>query len=177
LLALEQLIVIEHPEISSLVIDWLESKSIHPHVQFKALQLLRSKGLEGVISLRRNGKTLKTLCEQTPLQFSQFPITIRRVLNKVIDGSERSYVSIGFFAEEMWYDFVTAIYATDYYVQLVNASEEQIATWAAVVHHQVLESLNINVDYEELRNIYGIDVAECASWQKSYMMMKNFAKT
>ncbi len=176
LLALEQLTVIEHPEINRLIINWLTSKVIHPLVQFKALQVLKNRGQKGVMKLYKNGQYVECLIEQTPLQFNQFPLPIRRVLNKVIDVSETRYASIGFFAEELWNDFISHNYATSIYYKMANDTEQRINVWASVLHHVVLETLQMTIDYNDFILLYGINPENDEMWRKSYILIKNFVK-
>jgi hypothetical protein len=175
LLALEQLTVVSHPQINTRLIDWLEHKQIHPLVQFKALQVLRSRNGKGVVKLHKNGQVLQCNIEYTPLQFNQFPVTVRRILNRVIEASEQSYASIGFFAEEIWQDFVSYIYATSLYQQLSAESQNAIDTWASVLHSLVLESLQIPVDYDDLTELYSVNPIHDEEWRKSYILLKNYA--
>jgi hypothetical protein len=176
LIALEQLSVVNHPQINSKITEWLENKQIHPLVQFKALQVLRGRNVKGVVRLHKNGQVLQCNIEATPLQLAQFPVSMRRVLNLVIEASEQRYASIGFFAEEIWCDFISYIYVTPLYMNMSSESETGIAAWASVLHQIVLESLQMSIDYEDLKMLYGVDPIADEQRRKAYILLKNYAQ-
>lgn len=176
LLSLEKLTAIDHPLINPTVRKWLESKQIHPLVQFKALQVLKSRGQTGAIQLIKNGHPQAYFIEQTPLQFNQFPTAVRRVLNRVIEISEISYASIGFFADEIWMGFISCIYGTPLYEQIIRENEQNINKWACVLHQLALESLQIEVDYPSMEEWYGFQPLTDEYWRKTYILLKNHAK-
>jgi hypothetical protein len=175
LVSLEQLSVIENPAINESIKEWLENRQIHPLVQFKALQVLKTRGLKGTVKMYKGGEIVRCVVQDTPLQFNQFPIAVRRVLNRVIEASENTYASIGFFAEEMWTDYVSHIYATPLFQRLSKENDEHLNVWSSVLHHLVMESLHLTVDYKEMIAIYGVDPVTDGYWRKAYLQLKNFA--
>ncbi len=175
LVSLEQLSVIDNPTINEAIKEWLENRQIHPLVQFKALQVLKTRGLKGAVKMYKGGEIVRCLVQDTPLQFNQFPVAVRRILNRVIEASENTYASIGFFAEEMWTDYVSHIYGTPLFIRLSKESDEHLNIWSSVLHQLVMESLHLTADYKELIAIYGVDPVSDGYWRKAYMQLKNFA--
>jgi hypothetical protein len=175
LLALNQLSFIDHPQINDTLKRWVENVDLHPLVQFKVLQTLKSRGMNGEAEIQKNGENVILSIERTPLNFDEFPQQMRRIMTLVANMSEVNYPSLSYFAQETWKDFLYYIYGTSIYYQLTHLGEdEEICVWAAALHHSVLESMTGSADERETASMYGLSEPWMFLWEQAYKMIKNF---
>lgn len=156
LLALGQLIYLDHERIEPEVRAWLEEREHHPAVQFRALQLLSKQGAAGPVRLRRDGAPLNVEPDSTPMRFEDFPPAIHNVLNRVRQTSEVSDPTLAYFAEEMWKECVQVAYGTPIYGQMIEEDDGAADLWAAALHQFLLEKLHGLGGDEWTREQYGI---------------------
>lgn len=156
LLALSQLIHLDHPDIEPRVRTWLGEREHHPAVQFRALQLLRRLGSSGPVAMWRGGEALTLEPELTPLSFEDFPPAVRDVLDRVGQAAEVSDPTLSYFAEEMWKECVQVAYGTSVYNRMTEEDDGSSDLWAAALHQFLVEKLHGQANDEWVREQYGI---------------------
>lgn len=67
ILALEQLAYLDRPEIDAVLVEWLQDTPLHPLLQFRVLQTLRRRGMEGNVSLHRGQEAVEIEIDTVPL--------------------------------------------------------------------------------------------------------------
>ena len=174
MLALSQLSYLESPEIDQALIDWLESSQLHPLLQFRVMQTLRKRGLQGTVNLRRGAETIEAEIESTPLNHQDFPLALVLVLERVADQTEVQEPTLFYFAQELWSQFVMAIYGTKDYKELLLENDTTIDIWAAALHQTVSETLTGSRNDEETRMAYGITDTMRFQFEQAYRTMKGF---
>jgi hypothetical protein len=174
ILALEQLSYLELPEIDDALLRWIKEREIHPLLQFRVLQTLRRRGMEGTIEIRRGDEKAEIDIETIPLQPADFPEPIMRILERVADQTEVHEPTLFYFAQELWSQFVMTVYGTNDYKSMLVEEDGMPDIWAAALHQTVSESLNGNRDEEETRAIYGITDALRFRFEQAYRSMRLF---
>ncbi|HEX7057230.1 MAG TPA: hypothetical protein VF260_08565 [Bacilli bacterium] len=160
LLALEQLAVIDLPHIDETLKRWLETVELHPIVQFKVLQTLKKRGMTGTVSLERNKERLCLSIEETPLQSADFPRPFNRMLAAVSAVSETHQPALAFFAEQLWNEFLAAIYGTSLYRQVADIDEAHTQIWACALHCTVNEAMTGAAEIGEMLPCYGLQSSD-----------------
>ncbi|RXZ84904.1 hypothetical protein EBB07_00650 [Paenibacillaceae bacterium] len=156
MLALERAALLRDPEVDQAIIQWLASTPLHPFLQFRALQCLRKRGLEGKVTVSRSGKLLELDIEATPLTMADFPSVLVQILERVEQATDVFDPTLPHFAREMWRDCLQYLYGTSTYVWMQREEEETIECFAAALHATLLMSVYGAVDEEEVRDTYGI---------------------
>lgn len=174
ILALEQLSYLELPEIDDALLRWITEREIHPLLQFRVLQTMRRRGMEGTIEIRRGDEETEIDIETVPLQPDEFPEAIMRILERVADQTEVHEPTLFYFAQELWSQFVMAVYGTKDYRSMLVEEDGMPDIWAAALHQTVSESLNGNNNEEETRAIYGITDALRFRFEQAYRSMRLF---
>ncbi|MCP3796196.1 hypothetical protein [Paenibacillus sp. CH40] len=174
ILALEQLSYLELPEIDDALLRWITEREIHPLLQFRVLQTMRRRGMEGTIEIRRGDEQAEIDIETVPLQPGDFPESIMRILERVADQTEVHEPTLFYFAQELWSQFVMAVYGTKDYRSMLVEEDGMPDIWAAALHQTVSESLNGNNNEEETRAIYGITDALRFRFEQAYRSMRLF---
>lgn len=174
ILALEQLSYLELPEIDDALLRWIKEREIHPLLQFRILQTLRRRGMEGTIQIRRGDEKAEIDIETVPLQPGEFPEPITRILERVADQTEVHEPTLFYFAQELWSQFVMAVYGTNDYRSMLAEEDGMLDIWAAALHQTVSESLKGSHNEEETRAIYGITDALRFRFEQAYRSMRLF---
>lgn len=156
LLAIGQLMHLEHPDIETALKQWLARQPYLPAVQFKALQALRKLGSSGPIVYWRDGESVTVEAGDTPLSFSEFPAGVHDVLDRVRQAAEVSDPTLSYFAEELWKDCAQSAYGTATYRSMIDGSDSASDLWAAGLHQLLLEKLHGKQNDEWIREQYGI---------------------
>lgn len=177
MLALEQLAYLELPEIDDALIDWLKEKALHPLLQFRVLQTLRRRGVQQVVSFSRGEERIEVDVETVPLSPEDFPIQIVHILERVADQTEVHEPTLFYFAQELWVQFVMAVYGTRDYQTMLEDDDLMTDIWAAALHMTVADSLGGAHDEEEIRSMYAVSGPLRFRLEQAYRSMKQFVST
>lgn len=173
-LALEQLSYLDKPEVDEALIGWLQSTELHPLLQYRVLQTLRRRGTQGLIRFFRSGEHVEIEIETVPIRPEEFPQPVQTVLERVGDQTQVHDPTLFYFAQELWTQFVMAIYGTMDYKSLLVEEEAMIDIWAAALHQTVADSLPGGIGDEELRSLYGITDSLRLRYEQAYRSMRQF---
>ncbi|WP_136608290.1 hypothetical protein [Paenibacillus dokdonensis] len=174
MLALEQLSYLEGAAIDEELVQWLQSQELHPLLQFRVLQTLRKRGMQGNIELLRGQERARIDVEAVPLSPDEFPTQVGLVTERVAGQTEVQEPTLFYFAQELWTQFIMAIYGTDDYFSIVDENDETIDIWAASLHQIVSESLTGSRSDEEIRYMYGVTDTMRFIFEQAYRTMKQF---
>lgn len=174
ILALEQLAYLDRPEIDAVLAEWLHDTPLHPLLQFRVLQTLRRRGMEGQVRLHRGQEAVEIDIETVPLDPAGFPPAIANVLERVADQTEVHEPTLFYFAQELWSQFIMAIYGTEDYHSILDEEESTLDIWAAALHDIVWESLKGYRNEEEIRPLYGITDTMRFRYEGAYRSLKQF---
>lgn len=175
LLALEQLSYLEGADIDNALVEWLQSRPLHPLLQFRVLQTLRKRGMLGSIELIRGQERAQIDVESVPLGPEEFPPQIALITERVAQQTEVQEPTLYYFAQELWTQFIMAIYGTDDYDSIVNEQDDEtIDIWAASLHQTVAETLTGSRSDEEIRHMYGVTDTMRFRFEQAYRTMKQF---
>lgn len=174
ILALEQLAYLDRPEIDAALVDWLQETPLHPLLQFRVLQTLRRRGMEGSIELARGMEDVHIEIDTVPLDPGGFPPAITRILERVADQTEVHEPTLFYFAQELWSQFIMAVYGTSDYESMLDEEESTLDIWAAALHDIVSESLKGFRNEEEVRSLYGITDTMRFRYEGAYRSLKQF---
>jgi len=176
LLALEQLSYLEGADIDQALVQWLQSRPLHPLLQFRVLQTLRKRGMQGNIELLRGQERANIDMEAVPLNPEEFPPQIGLITERVAEQTEVQEPTLYYFAQEMWTQFIMAVYGTDDYHSIVDEQDDEtIDIWAAALHQIVSETLTGSRGDEEIRHLYGVTDTMRFRFEQAYRTMKQFA--
>jgi hypothetical protein len=174
MLALEQLSYLDQPEIDEALIRWLKEAKLHPLLQFRVVQTLRKRGHEGIITFSRGDMKAEIEVESVPLQPSEFPEPIIRILERVADQTEVHEPALFYFAQELWSQFVMAVYGTEDYRSMLTDDDSLLDIWAAALHQAVAETLSGGDGEEGIRAMYGITDTMRFRYEQAYKSVKQF---
>ncbi|GIO39842.1 hypothetical protein J41TS12_47030 [Paenibacillus antibioticophila] len=174
LLALDQLAYLDKPEVDEALIDWLEHQELHPLLQFRALQILRRRGTSGIVTLSRSGERVEIELDFVPLNPEDFPGPIHAVLDRIADHAQVQNPTLFYFSQELWSQFIMAMYGTKDYISLLNEEDDFIDIWAAALHKTVSESVPANLDEQEIRSMYSITDSLRLRYEQAYRSIRQF---
>lgn len=174
LLALDQLAYIDKPEIDEALIDWLGQQQLHPLLQFRVLQTLRRRGTQGLVTLFRSGERVEIEVEFVPMNPEDFPQPVHAVLDRVADHTQVQNPTLFYFSQELWSQFIMAMYGTKDYLALLNEEDDYIDIWAAALHKTVSESIPDDIVEQEIRSTYGITDSLRLRYEQAYRAMRQF---
>lgn len=174
MLALSQLAFLDSPEIDQALMEWVEVSQLHPLLQFRVVQTLRKRGLHGTVKLKRGNETVEVEIESTPLSHQDFPLALVQVLERVADQTEVQEPTLFYFAQELWSQFVMAIYGSKDYQDMLQENDTTLDIWAAALHQTVSETLTGSRNEEETRMVYGITDTMRFQFEQAYRTMKYF---
>ncbi len=174
MLALEQLSYLEGAAIDDALVKWLQNKPLHPLLQFRVLQTLRKRGMQGNIELTRGQERARIDVEAVPLSPEEFPPQVGLITERVAGQTEVQEPTLYYFAQELWTQFIMAIYGTDDYFSIIDENDETIDIWAASLHQIVSESLTGSRSDEDIRYMYGVTDTMRFCFEQAYRTMKQF---
>lgn len=129
MLALEQLAYLDLPKIDEALTSWLKDKSLHPLLQFRVLQTLRRRGVQGMILFTRGEEQVEVEIDTVPLRPEEFPLQIVQILERVADQTEVHEPTLFYFAQELWIQYVMAVYGTRDYVSMLEENDSMTDIW------------------------------------------------
>lgn len=174
MLALEQLAYLDRPEIDDSLTGWLKDKTLHPLLQFRVLQTLRRRGVQGMIAFTRGEEPVEVEIDTVPLRPEDFPIQIVQILERVADQTEVHEPTLFYFAQELWIQYVMAVYGTRDYMSMLEENDSMTDIWAAALHMTVADSLGGSHDEEDTRSMYAVTGAMRFRLEQAYRSMKQF---
>ncbi|MDF2717955.1 MAG: hypothetical protein K0R28_4880 [Paenibacillus sp.] len=176
LMALEQLVHLDRRTVGEPLKLWLEESRLHPLVQFRGLQTLRTLGETGTIGIRKLGQSMTLSIGETPLRYEQFPAAARNVLERTKKAMEADQPGLADLAETTWRDFLAFLYGTSVYDELLALDDAGTDVWAAALHHSVQETMLGRSDESDLSALYdGLAGADSKSFHKALQVIKLFA--
>ncbi|WP_238357370.1 HEAT repeat domain-containing protein [Cohnella zeiphila] len=175
LLALGQLIYLDHPEVEARIRRWLTEGERHPAVQFRALQVLRKQGAEGPVAFLRDGELLTAEAETTPESFDDFPTSVKQVLERVRQAAEVSDPTLSYFAEELWKECAQAAYGTAVYRRMTEDDDSSTDIWAGALHQFLTEKLHGPQSDDWVRDQYGITGDLRFRYEQSLRWLRQYA--
>lgn len=174
MLALEQLAYLELPKIDEALTSWLKDKSLHPLLQFRVLQTLRRRGVQGMIQFTRGEEQVEVEIDTVPLKPEEFPLQIVQILERVADQTEVHEPTLFYFAQELWIQYVMAVYGTRDYISMLEENDSMTDIWAAALHMTVADSFGGSHDEENTRSMYAVTGAMRFRLEQAYRSMKQF---
>lgn len=177
ILALEQLAYIDHAKIDETLHRWLADTELHPTVQFRALQILKRRGINKTIQIPKLGQQIEISIQDTPLTIEQFPPVFASMLYRIQQVSEVNNPALFYFAEQTWHEWLAYIYGTQTYHLLLEEETSQADVWAAALHLLLVESMFNFADERETKTLYGITDEQSFVWNRAVEFMRAFAKS
>ncbi|GGF89405.1 hypothetical protein [Paenibacillus aceti] len=174
-LALDQLSYLDSPEVDEVLVQWLGRQKLHPLLQYRVLQTLRRRGKTGNVSFLRLGERVEIEVESVPLRPEDFPPSVHSILERVGSQTQIHDPTLFYFAQELWFQFVMAMYGTLDYRSMLAEEEATIDIWAAALHQMVSDTLPGGQDDEEIRTLYGITDHLRLRYEQAYRSMRQFA--
>ncbi|WP_435164679.1 hypothetical protein [Paenibacillus glycanilyticus] len=159
ILALERAAYIHSPEVDQVMLDWLTGSggnTIHPVVQFKALQCLKKRDISGIVMLDRMGEKVELDIEATPLALDDFPQPVIRILERVEAVTEADDPTLPHFARELWKESLQFLYGTSAYQWMQREDDETVDSYAAALHLTLLLTVYGSANDDDIREAYGI---------------------
>lgn len=173
-LALEQLVYLDKAEVDEVLIRWIEHTELHPLLQYRVLQTLQRRGTQGTLTLKRGTELVEIEIEAVPLKPEQFPAPIQAVLERVGSETQVHDPTLFYFAQELWSQFIMAIYATKNYRLILSEEDAVIDIWAAALHLMVSESIPSGKSDEDIRTLYGITGDLRLKFEQACRSMRQF---
>lgn len=177
LLALEQLALIDHPDIDAVLLQWLETNDLHPLLQFHILQTLRKRGVTGGVQLFRGQEMVELDIEATPARYDDFPEAILKIPERVRQHTEIHEPGLSFLAQELWEQCVMTLYGTEAYKSILDEDEQNIDMWAGALHQVMKQLLSEQVEAEpdknEILETYGITGALRFRYEQIYRQLRS----
>lgn len=176
LMALDQLVHLDRRTVGEPLKLWLAESRLHPLVQFRGLQALRTLGEPGTIGIRKLGQSMTLSIGETPLRYEQFPAAARNVLERTRKAMESDQPGLAELAETIWRDFLAFLYGSSVYDELSALDDTGTDVWAAALHYTVQETLLGRSDESDLSGLYGgLAEADSKSFHKALQVIKLFA--
>lgn len=175
MLALEQLSYLKGDLIDEALTKWLQNTEMHPLLQYRVLQTLHKRGMQGYVTFVRGQEQVEVEIDNVPLKDSDFPIVVQHIVDRVAQHTEVQEPTLYYFAQELWIQFIKAIYGTSIYQSLLMVEEDlDLDIWAAALHQIVSESLTGDRNEEETRAMYGITENIRFQFEQVYRTLRQF---
>ncbi|MGZ9585163.1 hypothetical protein [Paenibacillus marinisediminis] len=155
-LVLEQLANVDDEDLNDDLIFIMETEPLHPLIQFGLLQILKRRGATGAVTFWRAGEQIVVHIEHTPMDYASFPDRLRLPAQYVHDAASLREPSLAYFAEEMWQQFLRAIYGSVLYDQLQDNDNSDSNVWAAALHKLVAGFLHLEEEETEVKRMYAV---------------------
>lgn len=174
MLALEQLSYLKGEVIDQGLTEWLQTREMHPLLQYRVLQTLHKRGMQGSVTFLRGQEQVEVEVDHVPLKDSDFPIVVQHIVDRVAQHTEVQEPTLYYFAQELWIQFIKAVYGTKVYQSLLIDEDLALDIWAASLHQIVSESLTGSRNEEETRAMYGITEHIRFRFEQAYRTLKQF---
>ncbi|MBD7969791.1 hypothetical protein H9647_17160 [Paenibacillus sp. Sa2BVA9] len=174
MLALDQLAYVDVPSVDESLREWIEHSRLHPLLQFRVLQTLRKRGADFHVTLQRGTEKVEVEIETVPLKPEDFPHAVLRILERVAEQTEVHEPTLFYFAQELWSQYIMAVFGTSDYRSMLEGDESMLDMWAAALHAAVAESLGGSHNEEEIRTVYGITSEVRFRFEQAYRSIKQF---
>lgn len=175
-LALEQLRYLEHPQIQQVLLHWLQTRPLPPMLQFRAMQILKLRGENATVKLKRNGKTYPVEIRDVPSSHEEYPWTLKDILQRVLQSGAKDGIPLEEFAEQTWSEFVAYAFGTPVYMELVAEPAEERMVWAGAFHYNLLLTAQGSASASELKGIYGIEEGQKSKWERANRIFAEFIR-
>jgi len=174
MLALEHLSYLNGEDIDRSLTEWLQTRAMHPLLQYRVLQTLHKRGMQGCVIFVRGQEQVEVEIENVPLKDSDFPLVVHDIVDRVAQHTEVQEPTLYYFAQELWIQFIKAAYGTNVYQSLLIEEDLVMDIWAAALHQTVSESLTGSRNEEETRAMYGITENIRFQFEQAYRALKQF---
>lgn len=171
--ALEQLSLADHPHIDETLKRWLEQVELHPLIQFRVLQTLRTRSAAGTVALSRCGEQVELDIAATPLTPEEYPAAIRRIEELVLRACDATQPNLAYFVRHTWNECIAFVYGTSIYGRLAALAEESARPWAAALHRAVEETMSGTSSRDELEQRYGLNRGDGKASAAAYKLLKS----
>ncbi|HEY4391368.1 MAG TPA: hypothetical protein VGN02_08480 [Paenibacillus sp.] len=176
-LALDQLSYLESSDVDEVLVQWLGRQKLHPLLQYRVLQTLRRRGQTGHVTFLRSGERVDIDIEFVPLRQEDFPPSVQNILERVGEQTQVHDPTLFYFAQELWFQFVMAIYGTVDFRSMLVEEDDIIDIWAAALHQIVSDTLPGGHNDEEIRALYGITDHLRLRFEQAYRSMRQFTSS
>ncbi|MGF7047162.1 hypothetical protein J2T13_001664 [Paenibacillus sp. DS2015] len=161
-------------KIDEALVEWLQTSKLPSLLQYRVLQTLHKRGMQGNITFTRGQEEVDIDIEALPLTQAEFPVSVQQILDRVAQHTEVKEPTLYYFAQELWSQFVMSIYGTQDYQSMLIEEDLAMDIWAATLHQIVSESLTGSRNEEEIRAMYGITENIRFRFEQAYRTMKQF---
>jgi hypothetical protein len=175
MMALEQLAHLDRQTVGERLRSWLRESRLHPLVQFRGLQVLKTIGEIGTIEIHKLGQKVTLAIAEVPLAYDQFPQRVRSVAERVASELEPDEPGLIEFAAATWNDFLGFVYGTSVYEELLAIDDSAKDVWAAALHHTLQETVAGSADDESLSRRYRLPESAARPLQRAKQVIKLFA--
>lgn len=156
-LVLEQLANVTDKQLDDELLTLLETESLHSLVQFGLLQTLKRRGVKGKAAFWKLGEHIVVEIEDTPMDYESFPEALRLPVVRVEEVSGISEPSLAYFAQEVWLQFLRAVYGSTLYHQLQGNDSSNRNVWAAALHRVLAGFLHLGENDVDVKRMYAVD--------------------
>lgn len=174
MLALGQLSHLTGSTIDKALVEWLQTSKLHSLLQYRILQTLHKRGMQGNVTFTRGQEEVDIDIETVPLTQAEFPLAVQQILDRVAQHTEVKEPTLYYFAQELWSQFVMSVYGTRDYQSMLVEEDLTLDIWATALHQIVSESLTGSRNEEEIRAMYGITENIRFQFEQAYRTMKQF---
>ncbi|UHA75842.1 hypothetical protein KIK04_04545 [Paenibacillus sp. 481] len=171
LLMLEQLVHAEDAQLNGEMKHMLETELLHPILQFGILQTLKRRDMTGRVTFKKGNDSITVHIEDTPLNAASFPTCAYAPAEQVHKHAAVSEPSLAYFAQELWQQFLKAIYGSPLYEQLCQADEGHNRVWAAALHRIVAGLLHLSLAESDVKNDYHINGDLIAEYERALRLL------
>lgn len=164
-LVMEQLVSVDDPQLDDEIIHMLEMESLHPLIQFGLLQTLNRRQAKGKVLFFRGDEQITVAIEDTPMDYGSFPRSLQTPVEQVNDAVAVREPSLAYFSQEIWQQFLRAIYGSTLYDQIQNSNEADLNVWAAALHWLVAGYLRLEESEAEVMRTYAVQKEQRISYE------------
>lgn len=155
-LVMEQLVNVDDEQLDDDIIHMLEIEPLHPLIQYGLLQTLNRRQATGKVLMMRENEQITVRIEDTPMDYASFPSILQMPVEQVHDAVAVREPSLAYFAQEIWQQFLKAIYGSSLYDQLEKSQPADLNVWAAALHWLVAGFLHLEEQEAEVMRTYSV---------------------